>query len=358
MKLKKIWKIFISLIIISFLCGTGVFYLYNYEISPVDKHDKKDVVFTVKKGSTTKTIAKELKSASLIHDENFFVIYMKLNKISNLQASTYRLKRSMTLKQIISIINKGEGFNPDEIKITFKEGKNIRNVAKVISENTNNEYNSVIEKINNKEYIDELIKKYWFLKDDIKNKDIFYALEGYLFPNTYVFNNKDVTIDVIFEKMLDETDKILSKYKNDIEKSDYSVHELITLASIIELEGLNDSNRPDVASVFYNRLDKGISLGSDVTACYAQKIDDTALCHRTANFNYPSKYNTRVVTNLGLPIGPICNPSESSIKAAINPNKTDYMYFVADKNTKLYFFKTKSEFEKKIKELKQSGNWL
>ena len=358
MKLRRIWKVFITLIIIGFLCGGSAFVLYNYELSAVDKSDDKDIVFTVEKGSTTKKIGKDLKSASLIHDENFFILYMKLNNISNLQASTYKLKRSMDLKEIVSIINKGEGYNPDEIKITFKEGKNIRSVAKVISENTNNKENAVIEKVNNKEYVDSLIKKYWFLKEDVKNKDIYYSLEGYLFPNTYVFKNKDVTVEEIFEKMLDETDKVLTKYKKDITSSKYSVHEIITMASIVELEGLNDSNRPDVASVFYNRLDKGISLGSDVTACYAQKIDDTALCHKTANFNYPSKYNTRVVTNLGLPVGPICNPSESSIKAAIYPNKTNYMFFVADKNTKLYFFKTKSEFEKKIKELKQSGNWL
>lgn len=150
--------------------------------------------------------------------------------------------------------------------------------------------------------------------------------------------------------MLIETDKVLSKYKTEIEKSKLSTQQIITLSSIVELEGLSDKDRPNIASVFYNRLNKNMSLGSDVTACYAQKIDDTTLCHNTANFNYKSDYNTRLVSKLGLPTGPICNPSESSIKAVLNAPKTDYLYFVADKDTNVYFFKTKDEFDKKIKE--------
>ena len=221
-----------------------------------------------------------------------------------------------------------------------------------------NKYDDVIKKVSDKEYIDSLIEKYWFITKDVKNSELYYPIEGYLYPNTYTFNNKNVTIEEIFTKMLDETQKVLDKYKDKIEKSKMSVHEILTFASIVELEGVNNSDRPTIASVFYNRLDRGISLGSDVTACYAQKIDDTALCHRTANFNYDSKYNTRLLSNKGLPVGPICNPSEGSISAVLNPTESDYLYFVADKNTKVYFFKTESEFYSTIKELKQKGLWL
>ena len=264
----------------------------------------------------------------------------------------------MSSKEIIKIINSGKGFNPDEVTITFKEGKNMRSIAKVISEKTNNKYDAVISKSNDKDYINRLATKYWFIDKDVQKDGTFYKLEGYLYPNTYVFKNKNVTIEDIFNKMLIETDKVLSKYKTEIEKSKLSTQQIITLSSIVELEGLSDRDRPNIASVFYNRLNKNMSLGSDVTACYAQKIDDTTLCHNTANFNYKSDYNTRLVSKLGLPTGPICNPSESSIKAVLNAPKTDYLYFVADKDTNVYFFKTKDEFDKKIKELKQNGKWL
>jgi len=234
----------------------------------------------------------------------------------------------------------------------------MRSIAKVISENTSNKYDAVISKSNDKDYINRLATKYWFIDKDVQKDGTFYKLEGYLYPNTYVFKNKNVTIEDIFNKMLIETDKVLSKYKTEIEKSKLSTQQIITLSSIVELEGLSDKDRPNIASVFYNRLNKNMSLGSDVTACYAQKIDDTTLCHKTANFNYKSDYNTRLVSKLGLPTGPICNPSESSIKAVLNAPKTDYLYFVADKDTNVYFFKTKDEFDKKIKELKQNGKWL
>ncbi len=358
MKLKKIWKIIFGLIIVFVLILIGTFIFYKYEISPVDKKDTKEVVFTIEKGATTKKIGKDLESASLIHDANFFVVYVKLHKISNLQASTYKLKRSMNLKEIIKIINKGEGFNPNEVKITFKEGKNIRSIAKTIEANTNNKYDDVLKKINDSKYIDTLIEKYWFLDKSIKSSDIYYPLEGYLFPSTYIFSDKDVDIETIITKMLNKTSEVLNNYKKDISNSSMSVHEIITFASIVELEGASNSDRPNVASVFYNRINKKISLGSDVTACYAQKIDDTYECHNRANFNYNSKYNTRLLSNLGLPPSAICSPGEGSIKAVLKPAKTNYLYFVADKNKKMYFFNTKSEFDSKIKELKKNGDWL
>ena len=106
----------------------------------------------------------------------------------------------------------------------------MRKVAEVIADATNNSYESVIEKSNDTDYIDKLIKKYWFITDEIKNDDLKYKLEGYIFPNTYRFKNKDVTVEEIFNKMLDEMGKVLEPYKEDMEKSNLSIHQLITLA--------------------------------------------------------------------------------------------------------------------------------
>lgn len=356
MKLKKKWIIFFILLFIFIVIAIGAVVFYNYQLSCVDKNDKKDIIFTVNTGDSAKVIGKNLEKAKLIHNGDFFLIYVKLRKINNLQASTYKLNKSMKLNKIIDIISKGQGFNPNEITITFQEGKNIRSIAKVISENTDNKYDDVIKKVSDSKYIDSLIEKYWFIEKDVKKSGIYYPLEGYLFPDTYIFKDKNVTIEEIFAKMLDTTSIVLNKYKDKIEKSDLTIQQILTLASMVELEGLHDKDK--VASVFYNRLTIGMSLGSDVTTCYALKMDDLADCHKNANFNYQSPYNTRLLTNIGIPIGPVCNPSEDSINAVLNPADTEYIYFISDKNTKLYFFSNKQDFELKILELKNNGEWL
>ena len=358
MKLRRIWKFIGVLFIVIAIILIGLAGIYSYEMSACDKSDNTKVLFTIKSGTGTKTIAKNLEDAKLIHNKDFFVFYLKLNKVNDIKASTFELKRSMNMKEIIEVICKNNSYNPEEISITFKEGKNIRSIATVISEKTNNSYDDVLKKVADKEYVASLIEKYWFIDKSVNNTDLYYPLEGFLYPDTYRFKNKDVTVEEIFTKMLEQSNKVFTKYKTEIERNDLSTFEVITLASVVELEASREADMPNVASVFLNRLKRGISLGSDVTACYAQKIDDAIECHRSANFNYNSKYNTRLVTLKGLPAGPICNPSEASIKAVLNAPSTNYLYFVSDKNTKMYFFENQTQFNKKIAELKKNGDWL
>ena len=203
-----------------------------------------------------------------------------------------------------------------------------------------------------------LIEKYWFITDEIKNKDIYYPLEGYLFPDTYAIANKDTKPEEIFEKMLDKMESVLEPYKEEIEESKYNVHELLTLASIIETEGTNDNDRKNVASVFYNRLDAGMSLGSDVTTYYSVKEDIGKRDLYQKEIDAYNPYNTRGPNMEGkLPVGPISSVGKASIEAAIEPSKTDYLFFVADKNGKLYFTKTNTEHVQVINELQNSGMW-
>ena len=287
-------------------------------------------------------------------------LYLKLTNKSNLKAGTYELSENMGVEKIVKILEKGTKYNPNEISITFKEGINIRKIATLISENTNNSYDDVIKKASDETFINTLIDKYWFLTDDIKNKNIYYSLEGYLFPDTYRFNNREVTTEEIFTKMLDEMDKKLSKYKDEINKSDLSVHEIITLASVVELEGAKATDRKGVAGVFYNRLASSAypTLGSDATTYYASKIDDWSysLTYKELN-DCKNKYNTRCSSNIGLPIGPICNPGIESIEATINPDKHEYYYFVADCNGKVYLTKNSTEHNNIINKLKKEDNW-
>lgn len=338
------------------ILALGVYYKVN--MTGTSNSDTKKIV-NIEEG-TINDIAKTLKDNNLIKNVSIFKVYIKLTNKSNLKAGTYELSENMGVEKIIKILEEGTKYNPNEISITFKEGINIRKIATLISENTNNSYDDVIKKASDETFIDTLINKYWFLTEDIKNKNIYYSLEGYLFPDTYRFNNREVTTEEIFTKMLDEMDKKLSKYKDEINKSDLSVHEIITLASVVELEGAKATDRKGVAGVFYNRLASSAypTLGSDATTYYASKIDDWSysLTYKELN-DCKNKYNTRCSSNTGLPIGPICNPGIESIEATINPDKHEYYYFVADCNGKVYLTKNSTEHNNIINKLKKEDNW-
>ena len=338
------------------ILALGIYYKVN--MTGTSNSDTKKIV-NIEKGSID-SIAKTLKDNNLIKNVSIFKVYIKLTNKTSLKAGIYELSENMGVEKIVKILEKGTKYNPNEISITFKEGINIRKIATLISENTNNSYDDVIKKASDETFIDTLINKYWFLTEDIKNKNIYYSLEGYLFPDTYRFNNREVTTEEIFTKMLDEMDKKLSKYKDEINKSDLSIHEIITLASIVELEGAKATDRKGVAGVFYNRLASSAypTLGSDATTYYASKIDDWSysLTYKELN-DCKNKYNTRCSSNTGLPIGPICNPGIESIEATINPDKHEYYYFVADCNGKVYLTKNSTEHNNIINKLKKEDNW-
>lgn len=345
-------------IILGFLLCVNLVLIFAiiYFISPVNKKGN-NVSFVIKEGESVSEIAYNLKEEGLIKSDKFFTLYVVLTGKSNIYAAKYVLNDNMKLSDIVNVLDEG-GVNADEITITFKEGLNMRQIAKVIEKNTNNSVNDVMSLTNNSEYIDSLIKEYWFITKDIKKNGIYYPLEGYLFPDSYNFASPDVSVKEIFHEMLVNMDKHLTKYKKNISKSGYSVHEILTMASILELEGLDSDSRSDIAGVFYNRLDSKMSLGSDVTTYYGVKKDMTSDL-TMSELDSVNGYNTRASGMEGkLPIGPICNSSLGSIKAAISPSKHEYYYFVADKNGKIYLTKSYDAHNKLISELKAEGLWF
>lgn len=354
-KLKKKFKIMLVLVAILLIGIATLLGTYCYFKSPVS-NDKKEVSVVIESGSTISDIATLLKKEGLIKNENFFKLYVKLKKVSNVYAAKYYFSPSMNLDEIINTLNEG-GYNENEISITFKEGINMRGIAKLIKENTSNSEDDVYKKLKDEKYLNSIIEKYWFLTDDIKNSKIYYSLEGYLFPDTYRFNSKDVTVEEIFNKMLDQMEKELNKYKKQIENSKYSVHELITLASITQSEGYNEDDFKNIASVFYNRLKTGMALGSCITSYYGVKKDMTdELLQKDIDASNP--YNTRGNNPVSFPVGPISMPGAKALDATLNPIETSYYFFVSDKNNKLYFTKTLNEHERMITKLQNEGLWL
>ena len=329
--------------------------IYNYQLKPVDEKSTEEIVVVIPSGTSTKKIGEILEKEELIKSAQFFYIYCKLYEVNDMKATTYTLTKAMSLEDIVETLRTGNTYNPDQITIRFVEGINFRNIASTINNNTNNKYEDILKLGTDEKYLDELIAKYWFLTDEIKNKDVYYPLEGYLFPDTYKFASKDVTTKEIFTKMLDRTKQILDKYKDDIEKSKYSVREILTLASIIEKEGKTD-DFTNISSVFHNRLDVNMKLESCATTFYGMGLDfnETGIANSEmiANIN---PYNTYKVEKL--PIGPISNPGEKAIKAAIYPEQTKNLFFLSDKKGKTYFFETLDAHAKKKKELIAAGNF-
>ena len=331
--------------------GIGVFAFYNYSLSRVSS-DSTLIEIEIKPGSI-ESIGNTLKKNGLIRDSKMFKIYVKLSGKNNLKASTYMLSKNMGTRKIVDILEKGKSDNPEQISLTFKEGINIRDAVELICDKTNNNEDDVYLLLKDNEFLDGLIEKYWFLTEEIKNPKIYYSLEGYLFPATYKYVNKNVEIKKIFIDMLNKTEEKLNKYKGEIENNKYSVHEIITIASLVESEGANVEDRKNIAGVFYNRLGKNMTLGSDVTTYYGLKINmgDRALTKQ--ELSACNDYNTRCQSFYGLPVGPISFPSIESIEAAIEPNEHDYLYFIADKNKKTYFTKNINEHNNLLNKLKR-----
>lgn len=355
---KKILIIVAAIFSFFIICLIGLVFFYNTSLKAVhtDKEDIHEVTFIIKSGTSSNAVVDQLYNKKLINNKYVGYVYLKLHKEYVIQAGVYELNTGMDFAEIMEVLGTGKVVD-NSISVTFIEGKRITNFAKVISEKFGYSEDEVLKIISDKDYLQELIDKYWFLTEDILNDKLYYALEGYLAPNTYFFE-QDASIKDIIEKLLDTTEVQLKEYKDKINSGEYSIHEMITMASIVELEGANSNDRRGVAGVFYNRLRGGWSLGSDVTTYYAARIEMSDRDLYQYEIDDVNDYNTRVPAMAGkLPVGPICNPGVDSIIAALEPEEHDYYFFVADKNMKTYFTKTNAEHIAVINDLKNKGLW-
>ncbi|MGM9834323.1 MAG: endolytic transglycosylase MltG [Bacilli bacterium] len=355
-------KIIIPIIIvfISLLVG-GAFYYYSSNLEPVNtknkkvtEEDKKNVLFEVNIGESASTIINNLYDANLINNKNTVYIYYKMNGDINIQAGTYLLNRNMSVQEIMTKFKNGD-VEESVVKLTFLEGYTIPKYVSIIAKEYDFTEKEIYDKINNVAYLKQLINKYWFLTDDILKDGIYYPLEGYLYPDTYIFDRK-FTITQIIEKILDNTALKLEPYKEELTaEGKYSIHDYLTMASIIEHEGKTKEDREMISQVIRYRLKDNWALGMDVTAYYGVKKELTDVIYQT-DLDDKNPYNTRLndgSMNGKLPIGPINNPHIESIDAAIHPADTEYYWFVANVCTgEVFFQKDAIEFSRKCNELK------
>ncbi|WP_432665293.1 endolytic transglycosylase MltG [Wukongibacter baidiensis] len=329
---KIIRNAILGLLLITLIC---IFSGYNYYSSlklPVDVNDSKDIIINIPSGASTSKIANILKKNDLIRNELYFRYISKQRKIgAKYQAGDYKLHKSMDTDQIIEKLINGEVY-VETAKFTIPEGFELNQIVERLSNHS--ELNINKEKLLN--ILENEDFDFKFLKGIPKGKN---RLEGYLFPDTYEVTKDSSEKDVILI-MLNRFDKVFKEeYYERANELNMSIQDIITLASIIEREARVENERPIISGVFYNRLEKEMLLQSCATIQYVLGERKEKLTYK--DLEIESSYNT--YKNVGLPPAPIASPGESSIKAALYPDDTKYLYFVAKGDGSHVFTKTYKE---------------
>ncbi|MDD5464720.1 MAG: endolytic transglycosylase MltG [Candidatus Moranbacteria bacterium] len=299
----------------------GFFYVYDqvYLASGVNI-EKKTIV--IEKGDNALVVGEKLSNDGIITGKYFLAYYLwKKNQLHNLVAGVYTFSAGMKIPEVARMITGGE-ITSTAVPVTFPEGWTISQMAERLDANgfSKNDFLSIANNPSS-----ELKEKYKFLNEIPKEK----SLEGYLFPDTYYFA-KDASAQDIIEKMLKNFDaKITEKMRADVALQKKSLYDVVTMASIVEGEVKSENDRKIVAGLFWNRFENGMPLQSDATLEYI--LGDNKFQHSIAETKINSPYNT--YQNKGLPPGPVSNPGLASILATLNPEKTDYVYFLTDPKT-------------------------
>ncbi|WP_033828338.1 endolytic transglycosylase MltG [Bacillus andreraoultii] len=349
---KTVRKIVFLTTAIIILLVAGIFtggYLYvKGALKPLDPNSNKEIKVEIPLGSGTSDIAAILEDKKIIKDEHVFKYYVKFKNESGFQAGTYQLSPSMSFNQIIKSLKTGRVHKKAVVTISVPEGLKLTEIAAIIAKQTKYSEKEVLDKVNDKKFIEQVMEQYPDLvTKDVFGKNIKFPLEGYLYPATYHYYEKNPPLEEILLTMIKKTNEIVDEYRVDINKKEMSVHEVLTVASLIEEEATKETDRKAISSVFYNRIKAGMPLQTDPTVIYAIGKHRERLTFKDY-YEVEDPYNTYL--NTGLPPGPIANSGKVSIEAALYPTSTDYYYFLATADGKVLFSKTLEEHNEKYAE--------
>lgn len=333
MKKKIASKLVVILVVLVAIIAGGLFY-YSSSLKGTGSSEDK-VVVSVKEGDTYYGLLSTLEENGLIKNATMAKSYLKLNGVSQLQVNDYELNKAMSFEEIIKVISTGDFNYLLKYKMTVPEGLTIKEIAEIVAEQTGETKETVLNKWDDESYVRELCEDYWFLNsEDILDEEIFHPLEGYLFPETYTFTTKEPTVDFVTRTMLDMTDQVLTELKDGIDELDFTVHEFLSFASVVERESLFDTDRPKIAGVFMHRLEDGWRLESDITVLYVLGRTGVELSFAEID-SADSPYNTYLYD--GLPVGPISNISKVTMESCVNYVEMDeYFFYACPDGTVLY----------------------
>ncbi|MFJ7467903.1 endolytic transglycosylase MltG [Peribacillus frigoritolerans] len=333
-----------SLILLIGIVGLVGFLYINSAMKPVDPDDDTIKKVKIPIGSSVNGISTLLEEQGIIKDARVFKYYIKFRNESGFQAGEYKLSPSMPIEDIVTSIKTGKLMKEAAMKITIPEGKQLIQIAEIIAGKTGEDPKKVFKKLNDKKFVNSMQEQFpQLLTSEIENEKVLYPLEGYLFPATYDFYEEKPTLDSIVIEMLKKTEETLQAYEGQMDKNDYSVHEMLTFASLVEEEATAQVDRGKIASVFYNRIEEEMPLQTDPTVLYAKGSHKSRVYYKDLEVKSP--YNT--YKNKGLPPGPIANAGTTSIDAVLKPEKTDYLYFLATPEGEVLYSKTLDDHNNK-----------
>lgn len=324
------WKKWTAIAVVAaVLLGAGLFLAFgtSHTIERSDRDAGENIYMVVKPGTTASEISDRLMQLGVIDSRLRFWWLMKLQgDASKFKTGTYAFTPHMDEQAVLDKLVAGD---TTVVKFTIPEGFGIKEIAKRLADEG---------LVDEQEFLAEAkdFAPYDYMK---KRPNVRYAAEGYLFPDTYVIHS-DVSAEGIMKMMAEDFDtRLTPALRQQAAAKGLSIHDLITLASLVEKEARYDEDRPIIAQVFFKRLQMGMPLQSDTTLQYLMagpkedvSIEDTKI---------DSPYNT--YQHEGLPPGPIASPGMKSILAVLNPANTDYLYFVADRQGHNHYSQTYDE---------------
>ncbi len=297
----RVVGLLVAVLLLAFLAAGAVVWITETPYGPA-----KATIITIAPGSSTVQIGRQLEAAGIVHNRFAFDL-MRFLKRGTLKAGEYRFSSPISAAEVYDRIERGETYT---ILVTIPEGANIFDIA------------TRLEKAGigtRRQFLQAAVKDVGLISDlDPHAK----SLEGYLFPDTYRFSpnaSEDLIVATMVRRFRAVAEELGLKQ---------NVHRIVTIASLVERETAVNSERPLVASVFKNRLAKKMPLASDPSVIYGLELDGRwrgEIHQSDLSFNTP--YNTYL--HAGLPPGPVANPGIPSLRAAMHPAKTDYLYFVA-----------------------------
>ena len=354
----------VTVLILLILLGAGGFFGLRYAesaLQPVDPSSKQYMTVQIPDGSNAQEIGSTLEKSGVIKNGLVFTLYVKYKNYNELKSGYYNLQKSMSVEDVIKELQKGGTPEPQEVtlaNLTIPEGYTLEQIAQTVGQLQGDfkeplTAEAFLAKVQDETFIAQEVAKYPNLLESLPAKDsgVRYRLEGYLFPATYTIK-ENTTVESLIDEMLAAMDKNLSSHYATIKEKNLTVNELLTIASLVEKEGAKTEDRKLIAGIFYNRLNLGMPLQSNIAILYAegklgQNIslsDDAAI-----DTSIDSPYN--VYTKVGLMPGPVDSPSLDAIESSINQTKSDYLYFVANvQDGKVYYATTLEEHERNVQE--------
>ena len=330
---------FLAGVVLLVWLGMGAVRLMHYWTQPVRLSLPVEVCFDIPAGSSLKKIASLLEARGVIREPWLFTLIARIKRAENrIQAGEYCLRLPLAPRDIFEKLLQGEVLM---VRVTIPEGSTIFDIARIFEKSGLARADMVTQKATDPSFV----KSFGYDNE---------SLEGFLFPDTYVFKRKTEP-EILLGRLVKRFGEVVEReLHHSGQSSTFSLKDIVILASLVEKETPLQSEKPIIAAVFFNRLRKGMRLECDPTVVYGVKLEDPQFQGRLKKKHLlkATRYNTYHIS--GLPHGPICNPGLDSIRAVLQPASVEYLFFVSRNDGTHQFSRTLEEHEAAVQKYQRS----